>query len=167
MVVKMSEKQTAAVDDHSHDKVFVATFMGVLAVLVGIAVVIGFIANGLVDDYEVSPVTLEKISERLAPVGEVYTDASQLPVPAKPAVVAARSTQQIVQTVCGACHISGVLEAPIIGDQATWRQRQKAAGGLKGLVSAAIEGKGAMPARGGDAGLTDEQVRAAVELMLK
>ncbi len=165
--MEMSEKQTAVVEDHSHDKVFVVTFLAVLAVLVGIAIVIGIIANTIDPDEGTSPVVLQKTTERLAPIGQVYTDASQLPAPAKPAVEVARAPADILQTVCGACHGAGVLNAPKTGDKAAWDARLQAAGGLDALVASAIAGKGAMPARGGDAGLTDQQVRATVELMLK
>jgi cytochrome c5 len=42
-----------------------------------------------------------------------------------------------------------------------------AAGGLDGMVSSAIRGKAAMPPKGGDPSLSDEEVRAAVEYMLE
>ncbi len=166
----MSKDQAAVVEDHGHDRIFVVTFLAVLGVLVGIAVVIGVIANTIDAEGEMDPVTLQKTAERLEPVGAVYTDASQVPAAPAPkasAANAARSAEDIVQTVCGACHNSGLLNAPKIGDAAAWAERKKAAGGLDGLVTAAINGMGSMPPRGGDASLTDEQVRAAVEAMLK
>ncbi len=166
----MSKDQAAVVEDHGHDRIFVVTFLAVLGVLVGIAVVIGVIANTIDADDGLDPVVLQKTAERLEPVGAVYTDASQ--VPAAPVAKASaesesRTAEEIVQSVCGACHNSGLLNAPKIGDAADWAARKKAAGGLDGLVTAAINGMGSMPPRGGDASLTDEQVRAAVEAMLK
>ncbi len=163
----MSEKK-AVVEDHSHDRVFVVTFLAVLAVLVGIAVVIGIVAN-MIDPEESAenPIRVAKVAERIAPVGQVYTDASQVPVPAAPAVAKDRDPQQVLQTVCGACHNTGVLEAPKVGDKAAWDQRLKALGGMDALVAAAIAGKGAMPPRGGDPSLSDETMRKVVELMVK
>ena len=42
-----------------------------------------------------------------------------------------------------------------------------AAKGLEMLVQNAINGLNAMPARGGNPGLTDEQIQVAVEFMLE
>lgn len=162
----MSEQQTGAMDDHGHDKVFVATFMGVLAVLVGIAIVIAIVANSIDPDEGLSDEARAKIADRVAPVGGVYTDASQVPAAPVKAEAVARSTDEIVNGVCGGCHNTGVMDAPKTGDASAWSERKSAAGGIDGLVAAAIGGKGAMPARGGDASLTDEQIRAAVERML-
>ncbi len=164
----MSKDKAAVVEDHGHDRIFVVTFLAVLGVLVGIAVAIGVIANTIDSDDAMNPVTLQKTAERLEPIGAVYTDASQVPAaPAAPAASAERSAEEIVQGVCGACHNTGLLNAPKVGDAADWAARKDAAGGVDGLVASAIKGLGAMPPRGGDASLTDEQVRAAVEAMLK
>jgi len=46
------------------------------------------------------------------------------------------------------------------------RERETAKG-LDGLVATAISGLNAMPARGGNPSLTDEQIQAAVEFMLQ
>ena len=165
----MSKDQAAVVEDHGHDRIFVVTFLAVLGVLVGIAIVIGAIANTIDGDDAMNPVTLQKTAERLEPIGAVYTDASQVPAApvAAPQASAERSADEIVQSVCGACHNTGLLDAPKVGDAQAWAARKDAAGGVDGLVASAIKGMGAMPPRGGDASLTDEQVRAAVEAMLK
>ena len=114
----MSKEQTGVVEDHSHDKVFVVTFLGVLAILVGIAIVIGIIANAIDSEDGLDPVTVQKTQQRLAPIGAVYTDASQ--IPAKPVAAAdtSRSTEEIVQNVCASCHTTGLLDAPKVGDAA-------------------------------------------------
>ncbi|MGJ8667899.1 MAG: c-type cytochrome [Oceanococcus sp.] len=163
----MSKEQAGVSEDHSHDRIFVVTFMAVLSVLVGIAVVIGIIANSIVTEDDSNPVVLQKTQERLQPVGQVYTDASQIPAAPVAAASSERSTDEIVQGVCAACHNSGLLSAPKVGDAADWKARLKATGGLDGLVMSAVNGKGSMPPRGGDAALTNEQVRAAVEALLK
>lgn len=68
------------------------------------------------------------------------------------------------EKTCAACHASGVANAPRYGDKAAWAPRVGA--GVPALVAMAIKGKGAMPPRGGSAGLKDAEVRAAVEFML-
>ena len=74
---------------------------------------------------------------------------------------------QVLANACNACHAAGVLEAPKNGDTAAWSARADAAGGLDGLTASAIAGKNLMPARGGNPDLSDEEIRAAVELMLQ
>lgn len=68
---------------------------------------------------------------------------------------------------CSLCHASGVAGAPKPGDKADWGPR--IAQGNETLYKHAIEGftgaKGAMPARGGGASLSDDEVKAAVDFM--
>ena len=72
----------------------------------------------------------------------------------------------MVERVCAACHTSGVLGAPKIGDNATWSQRLSEKG-LETLVKHSIEGFNSMPPRGGDASLSDDEVHKAVEHLLE
>ena len=73
----------------------------------------------------------------------------------------------IVTATCFACHSIGLLESPKIGDKEAWDKRLQANGDMAGLVKSAIIGKGAMPARGGNAALSDAEVKAAVEFMMQ
>lgn len=68
--------------------------------------------------------------------------------------------EQVVRAQCVICHESGLNGAPRIGDREAWVPRLTQ--GLDALVLSAIRGHGAMPARGGLAQLTDEELRAAV-----
>jgi c(7)-type cytochrome triheme protein len=68
----------------------------------------------------------------------------------------------IYEATCVACHASGVLGAPKLGDAAAWAPRIKAGA----VVPNAIKGKGAMPGRGGNLSLSDADVKAAVMYML-
>lgn len=79
----------------------------------------------------------------------------------KPA--AERTGQQVVQAQCSKCHQKGVNGAPKIGDRDAWIPRLK--DGLDPLVRSAINGHGAMPARGGLANLTDAELRNAITYM--
>jgi len=65
---------------------------------------------------------------------------------------------------CVACHGTGVLGAPKVGDSAAWSAR--AAGGLGPLLNSAKNGRGNMPARGGNPALTDAQLQNAIGYML-
>ena len=70
----------------------------------------------------------------------------------------------IYATSCVSCHATGVLDAPKLGVEIDWRLRREK--GLETLVSNAINGLNAMPPRGGNATLTDADIRAVVEFML-
>ncbi len=83
---------------------------------------------------------------------------------ALPAGVLADKGADIVNSTCTACHASGLLGAPKLGVAADWAARR--AQGSDALVRRAIEGVNAMPPRGGNPSLSDEDVRAAVLHML-
>lgn len=147
-----------------HDKTFVVTFLAVLGFLGAFTVVIMIIANVLHADV-LDDSAQKRLAERIKPIGQVITDEKML-LAVAPAATAARapmSGAEIVTKVCGACHASGVLNAPKIGDKAAWSAR----GNLAALTASAIKGKNQMPARGGDPSLSDDEVKAAVQEMLK
>ena len=62
-----------------------------------------------------------------------------------------------------ACHATGVAGAPKFGDKAAWAPRLKT--GMDALYTAALKGKAAMPAKGGNAALSDAEVKASVDYM--
>jgi cytochrome c5 len=73
------------------------------------------------------------------------------------------SGEKITQANCAMCHASGLMNAPKIGDAGQWGPR--IAQGKDMLVSNAINGIRTMPAKGGNASLSDEEVAAAVVYM--
>lgn len=76
--------------------------------------------------------------------------------------------QAVYNRSCALCHATGTAGAPKPGDSADWEPRL--AQGMDVIYSHAIEGytgnKGVMPARGGAASLTDDEVKAAADFML-
>ena len=75
----------------------------------------------------------------------------------------ARTGEQLVKARCGDCHLTGKDGAPKLGDRDAWINR--VSGGLDKVVASGIHGRGAMPARGGMADVTDAEMRAAVVYM--
>ena len=65
---------------------------------------------------------------------------------------------------CAACHATGAAGAPKTGDKAAWKDR--IAAGMDTMVKHAIEGKGAMPPKGGRPNLSDDKIKALVEYMV-
>jgi len=99
----------------------------------------------------------EAVQERIQPVGRVEFGAGGV------AAAGARSGEEIVKAVCGNCHTAGVANAPKIGDKAAWGPHIQH--GLKDLVASATKGKGAMPPKGGDASLTEDELARAIVFM--
>ncbi|HEX2826528.1 MAG TPA: c-type cytochrome [Burkholderiales bacterium] len=98
----------------------------------------------------------EAIAKRLKPVGQVVV-AEGSDVPGQ------KTGKQIVDSVCSACHATGALNAPKIGDAAVWGPLIKQ--GHEHLTEMAIKGIRAMPPRGGNPALTDDELARAVAYM--
>ena len=149
-----------------HDKSFLTTFAMILGFLGAFTVTISLLARMISAPEAADADALARIEERIKPVGQVVTDPAKLLAMAPAAAARAPMTgAEIVTKVCGACHGSGVLNAPKIGDKAEWSKRKAA--GMSALLTSSLKGKNQMPARGGDPSLSDAEVKAAVEEMLK
>lgn len=112
--------------------------------------------------------TDEAIAERLKPVGEVCImgeDCKGVGAVAAVAGGGARTADDIVTKYCSACHATGVLDAPKIGDTAAWKKRADEQGGLDGILAKAISGINAMPPKGTCADCTDDELREAIQKM--
>ncbi len=87
------------------------------------------------------------------------------PAAAAPAAAtAAADPKKIYDSVCVACHAQSVAGSPKLGDKAAWAPRIKT--GIDAMVKSVVAGKGAMPPKGGNAALSETDVRAVVELMV-
>lgn len=75
-----------------------------------------------------------------------------------------RSGKEVVESVCSACHATGVRRAPRIGDKKAWSKR--AARGLSGLSKSALNGIRGMPPHGGNPTLTDTEIERAITYMV-
>ncbi len=76
----------------------------------------------------------------------------------------AQADVRTYRTACMACHASGAAGAPKLGDKAAWKAR--IAQGMDILVKHAVEGKGAMPPKGGRMDLSDAQIKSTVAYMV-
>jgi cytochrome c5 len=129
----------------------------ILAFVVPIALIgmLASLASRSVDP-SVQVESAEAIAKRLKPVGEVVV-AEGSDVPGQ------RTGKQIVEAVCSACHATGALNAPKIGDQAAWGKLIPE--GHAHLTETAIKGIRQMPPRGGSPDLSDAEVARAVAFM--
>ena len=85
-----------------------------------------------------------------------------LAAPAR-AAHADQTGEQVVKAVCIACHGTGALGSPKIGDKSAWAPRIKQ--GYETLIKHAVEGIRQMPARGGNPALSDGEIANAVAYM--
>ncbi|MEN6671200.1 c-type cytochrome [Psychrobacter sp. B38] len=74
-----------------------------------------------------------------------------------------RDGKAVYNAVCHTCHAAGLLGSPIFADAGAWGPR--IAKGKDTLYTHAINGFGAMPAKGG-ADIPDEEVQNAVDYMV-
>lgn len=119
----------------------------------------GLLSNGL------------SVLDRIKPVGRVVME-----LPAEVAVnntsisvgTLTRDGAQVFDQSCAACHASGIAGAPKLGDQVQWMTRL--AKGTKVLYVNALNGisssTGVMPPKGGNASLSDTEVKAAVDYIV-
>lgn len=162
----------------AHDKKFFDTFMLVLGILIGIAVLLYVLARIIASNTQeknvlVDPAQQAAVAERITPVARVAVagkDNSALaPVQQKAAAPAEELPgEQVFNMACMACHGAGVAGAPKMGDKAAWGPR--IAKGAETLHKHALEGfqgsAGFMPAKGGRADLADKSILNAVDYMV-
>lgn len=112
--------------------------------------------------------TNDDIAKRLDPVGQVCVQGQEckgMEVAASAAGGGAKTPDEIIAKHCNACHGSGLLGAPKIGDTAAWKERSDHQGGLDGILAKAITGINAMPPKGTCADCTDDDLMGAIKKM--
>src|SRR5262249_49726433 len=91
--------------------------------------------------------------------------ASPTNAPATKVATASGDGKSVYESTCIACHGIGVANAPKFGDKKAWEPHLMH--GVDHLYENAIKGLNAMPPRGGNLTLSDADVKAAVDYMLK
>ncbi|MGL6242624.1 c-type cytochrome [Pseudomonas sp.] len=112
--------------------------------------------------------TNDDIAKRLEPVGQVCVTGQEckgMEVAASAGGGDAKTPDSVIAKHCNACHGTGLLGAPKIGDTAAWGERAKKEGGLDGLLAKAISGVNAMPPKGTCADCADADLKGAIQKM--
>ena len=161
---------------NQEDSAFYRQFGGVIVGLVVLTVALIFLARYVNPGSDGEPNPNQGVlgEKRIEPVGSVRSgeagaaalaQAQSAAADAVPAGEVVVDGAQVYGGLCKTCHEAGVAGAPITGSEQM--NERSTAKGLDGLVQSAIVGLNAMPPRGGNPTLTDEQIQAAVEFMLQ
>jgi cytochrome c5 len=151
------------VEDHSTPiqtpkQLIVVVVLAFLIPVLLIVMITQMVTGGLKGGTGGRGISEDAVAQRLKPVGDVVLAEAD-------STAGVRSGEQVVNTVCQTCHGAGLVGAPKIGDKAAWQTRL--AQGAKTLHEHAIKGIRAMPPKGGNPSLSDAEVSAAVDYMLK
>lgn len=142
-------------EQHSSRGIMVGS---IVAAVILLAVVVPFSIKG--DHKPAAAGSPEDVATRIQPVAKFELQKAGTPA----AGGAAKDGATVFNTVCTACHTPGAAGAPKVGDKAAWGPR--IAQGTETLYKNALNGKGAMPPKGGSANLSDAEVKAAVDYMV-
>ena len=144
---------------------FLLALVGALIPVLIVAFLIFKLVMGIMAthvDVEDTKAAAEEIAKRLKPVGEVAIGE------AKPDAGGTVDGKKVYEGLCQACNGTGAAGAPKAGDKGAWGSR--IAQGKDTLFKHAIAGftgkTGVMPAKGGNAALSDAEVKAAVEHLI-
>ena len=102
----------------------------------------------------------ESIDKRTAPVGKVKVKVASS---ATAEAAGPRTTQQVVETYCIACHGAGMPGAAKMGDKEAWAIKLEK--GKDAVMANAIAGINAMPPKGLCMDCTDDELWSAIEYM--
>lgn len=105
----------------------------------------------------------EAASTEAKPEEKAEAPAAEAKPEAKAEASVAVDGQKIFEASCKMCHGGTIPGAPVVGKKDDWAPR--IAKGKETLHKHALEGFNAMPAKGGNAGLSDDEVKAAVDYM--
>ncbi len=154
------------------DREFLKLFSGLIGALIVLTIVLYIIANAVTTKNLPAPADTKAIAERIKPVGELAIgqppSGGGVNVIATAHAAGADKGKATYDSSCAACHATGVAGAPKFGDKAAWKDRL--AQGTPTLYEHAIKGfqgkTGFMPPKGGNASLSDADMKAAVDYMV-
>ena len=131
----------------------------IIGAIVGGILFISFLTYDFKSDTNSNVMVESKIKENIQPVAKVELAQAV----AEGSASAGKSGEEVYKAVCSMCHQAGILNAPKLGDTQAWASRISQ--GYETLVQHAIKGIRSMPAKGGNASLSDAEVAGAVLYM--
>lgn len=150
-----NEHQTAI---KTPKQLIAAVAAGFLVPIICIILLVEFVTSEPKEGAGSSGQTPEAIVARIKPVADEGFTFRDVNAPKQ-----LLTGEQVYSTTCVACHGAGIGGAPKVGDSSAWSAR--IAEGFDTLVSHAIKGIRAMPAKGGNPDLDDIEVARTVAYM--
>lgn len=109
---------------------------------------------------------VDEVKEQAAEqIDKVKQEASSMAKKVTGVTSSASNGSGVYTKNCASCHKLGMIGSPKTGDKAAWKPLISA--GVPQLTQSVINGKGVMPARGGNSSLSDDEIQAAVEYMVE
>lgn len=148
-------------DSHSSfiktpQQLVVVVLLAFVVPVIGIVMLVQLVVNRPhADPAAMSP---EAVAARIQPVGRIEFAAAPGGASRTP-----KSGEEVVKSACAACHETGAAGAPKIGDKPAWAK--PLAQGLDRLIKNATAGIRAMPPRGGNPELSDQEIARAIVYM--
>ena len=157
--MSLTEKNSPHNDDtpsgHINNPAKIFWFAMLFMLVVGVAM---YFINSKTNDLRtgkmrVADSSQEGVASRLQPVAKFALLVVEKDAPLK-------TGQAVYESVCTTCHAAGVAGAHIFGDKAAWAV--PIATGYQAMLQSVLNGKGAMPAKGGNSALKDIEVERAM-----
>lgn len=157
--MSLTEKNPQNNDDtpsgHINNPTKIFWFAMLFMLVVGVAM---YFINSKTNDLRtgkmrVADSSQEGVASRLQPVAKFALLVVEKDAPLK-------TGQAVYESVCTTCHAAGVAGAHIFGDKAAWAA--PIATGYQAMLLSVLNGKGAMPAKGGNSALKDIEVERAM-----
>lgn len=144
---------------------YAKTLMAVAAVFMPVFLILPFFFWGN-ENNQIDLAEQDIQAGRLAPVGRLNLASNEPAAADGGAGAAAFDAETVYKNVCAACHATGVLNAPKLGEAAQWQAKLNERGSIDALIKQGIQGLNAMPPKGG-ATISDEEFGKVVKYMLK
>jgi cytochrome c5 len=146
------------------NQLIAAIIAGFAIPIVIIVLLVSFVGNTSKTGADADAQSAEAVAARIRPVAdESFMTTVAVADTAAPKSTELKSGVQVYNAACAACHSAGAAGAPKMGDAGAWAARIRQ--GYDTLVSHAINGIRAMPAKGGNPNLNDIEVARAVAHM--
>jgi len=156
-------------ENHGHESLIKTPKQLIVVVVLAFVVPVGLmlllvqlVLGGKQTDSAV--MTPEAVATRIKPVADVSVGGAAAASASASAAAGKSDGKKIYESACIACHGAGVAGAPKFGDKAAWAPHL--AHGVAALYQSALKGKNAMPPKGGNASLSDADVKAVVDYMV-
>src|SRR5699024_2578224 len=153
------------------DKAFFKTFGIVMVILTGIAIaalLAAYIISHSTAEEGMRPEEVALIKKRTNPDYQGVANAGETQEASADAASDGGETltgEEVFKQTCHTCHVPGAAGAPKVSDKAAWEERY--ADGIETMYKRAINGFNAMPPKGGNPKLTDQEVKDTVDYILK